>query len=370
ATDRPSFQELRAGIMTCHLHAGYPLRLQPWLALNNPQTIGPLRRLLAALRPDVVNGHNVHHLLSYASFRVAHDLGIPAVFTSHDVMPFAYNKLDHFIDPARGGVISPEQYRLPPLFNLRQMRLRYNPLRNLIIRRTLRRDTRLRTCVSEAHRQALEANGLPPFRVVYNGLDPATFDVASARVEALRERLDLVGRRVILLAGRLTREKGGAQLLAAMHRLIADFPDIVLLALSPTPPDFPGYDDLKRDHVRGGGWLEGEDLAAAYHAADIVTMPSIILDCFGMINLEGMAAGKPLISTCFGGSPEIVVDGVTGYIVNPFDTAIFADRLACLLRDPDQRRRMGQAGRKRLGEHFTLTAQVAAMLEVYREALE
>jgi glycosyltransferase involved in cell wall biosynthesis len=369
ATFKPSFREQRSGIETYHLQTQYPIRWHSWVSLYNPQTVGPLRRLLKELKPDVVNGHNVHQYLSYASLRVAHDLGLPAVFTSHDAMPFAYTKFDAFIDPQRGAVSTPDQYRLPPLYNLRQMRTRYNPFRNLIIRRILTYDTRLRTCVSQAHKEALEANGLPPFRVVYNGLDPATFEVAPNRVETLRHRLDLVGKQVILIAGRLTATKGGGQLLAAMSRLIPAFPNLVLLTLSPKEPDFTGLGDDLTQHIRSGGWLDGPDLAAAYHLADIVTMPSIILDTFGMVNLEGMAAGKPLVSTCFGGSPEIVQDGHTGYIINPFDTATFADRLGRLLRDPDLRARMGQAGRQRLLDQFTLAHQVHAMTAIYREAI-
>jgi len=369
ATTKATFQETREGILTYHLHADYPKRWQAWLSLNNPQTLAPLRALLKQIQPDVVNGHNIHLYLSYASFRVARRLGIPAVFTSHDAMPFAYTKFDYFVDPKRCGVETPAQYRLPPLFNLKQMRLRYNPFRNLLIRRTLAHDTNIRTCVSQAQRDALEANGLPPFRVVHNGLDPKCFDVSPERVEALRQKFNLVGKRIILFSGRLTSLKGGKQLLEAMQRLLPEFPDLRLLTLSPVAPDFQGYEGVVNDHVCNGGWLDGADLAAAYHLADVVTMPSVIMETFGMVNLEGMAARKPLVSTCYGGSPEVVRDGETGYIINPFDAAMYADRLGRLLRDSELRTRMGEAGYSRLIEHFTLTRQIEAMTAIYQDAI-
>jgi glycosyltransferase involved in cell wall biosynthesis len=372
ATEAQPFREQREGIETYHLHARYPLRFQAWLSLYNPQIIRPLRALLDQIRPDVVNAHNVHRDLSYASLSLAHGMGIPTVFTSHDVMPFAYGKLTHFVNPARCGVESPAQYRLPPLYNLRQMRLRYNPLRNIIINHILRHHVQMRTCVSEAHRQALEANGLPAFRVVYNGLDPQKFTASTTAVGRLRQRLDLAGRQVILFGGRITREKGSVQLLAALKRVVQRLPTVMLLLLAPISTrldeagvERPEFRDLRERHLCLGGWLSGEDLAAAYHLADLATLPSIIMDTAGMINLEAMAACKPVVSTCYGGSPELVADGETGYIVNPFDTAAFADRLETLLRDPDLRRKMGEAGRRRLEDRFTLARQVEAMVGIY-----
>jgi glycosyltransferase involved in cell wall biosynthesis len=254
------------------------------------------------------------------------------------------------------------------------MRLRYNPIRNIVIRHILATNTQIRTCVSEAHRQALEANDLPRFRVVYNGLDPAQFDVSAQVIERLRARLDLANRQIILFGGRLTRDKGTQQILAALNKVRTRVPAVLLLVLTPGTLhgqvfDAPEFRAVREQHVRPGGWLSGDELAAAYHAADLVTLPSIIMETAGMVNLEGMAARKPLISTCYGGSPEIVVDSETGYIVNPYDTATFADRLERLLLDPALRQRMGEAGRQRLEERFTLTMHVNNMLTAYQDAI-
>src|SRR5690242_17596844 len=92
ATDGRAFRKQRDGVATYHIHSQYPGRFQAWLSLYNPQTIQHVRRLLEQIRPDVVNAHNIHRDLSYASLLAAHHLGIPVVFTSHDVMPFAYGK--------------------------------------------------------------------------------------------------------------------------------------------------------------------------------------------------------------------------------------------------------------------------------------
>jgi glycosyltransferase involved in cell wall biosynthesis len=296
------------------------------------------------------------------------------VLNAHDVMSFAYAKLSHFVDLAKGCHIQPGDYRLPPLHNLRQARLRYNPLRNLLIRRICRLLEGRVTC-SESLRQALHANALPPFQVVPYGIDPATMQADPQAVSELRQRLNLGGRKVILFAGRLSTGKGSLQTLAALKQVIAQIPEAALLTLTTATAEQQGiagpeFAALREKHIVQGGWLAGETLAAAYHLADVVIFPSIAADPFGLINLEGMAAGKPVIATCFGGAPEVVIDGKTGFVINPLDTALFADRLLRLLADPDLRRQMGRAGRERFLQRYTLDRYAADMEAVYTAAIQ
>ena len=375
ATTEEPFEEVREAIPTYHLRSQYPTSLRAWLSLYNPQTILPLRRVFARIHPDVVNAHNVHRDLSYHSLTIARRLGLPVVYTAHDVMPFAYAKLTHFIDPSRCGVDSPEQYRLPRFHNLKQMRFYFNPFRNHLITRTINRDVHERVCVSEVLRQALEANRLREFSVVHNGLDPTTFEVPERVIDELRRRLGLVGRRVVLFGGRPSKAKGFKQLLQALDRVVQRVPSVTLLVLFPRPLsemsiDFTSFPHLRSEHKREAGWLSGDELVGAFHLADVVTVPSTCLDSFGMMNLEAMAAGKPAVSTCYGGSPEVIIDGQTGYIINPFDTATFANRLARLLTDHELQRRMGETARRRLLEQFTAATQARRMLAIYERAIE
>lgn len=374
ATSGQPFEEVRDGIPTYHLHAQISERWRYWLSVYNPQTIAPLRALLLRLHPDVVNAHNVHHDLSWSSLSVAHQLGIPTVFTAHDMMAVAYGKLVHFIDPhidpAQHDMAAQPEYRLPRGYNLRQMRLRYNPFRNPLIRRILRHDTARRTCVSQAHGTALDANGLPSFEVVYNGVDPSPYEIPQSAIDAYRTTLE--NRPTILFAGRLSREKGGALLLKAFAQVIERVPSALLLVLA---PESRVLDRLLtgraalRESIRFGGWLNGAELNTAFCAADVVAVPSIFFESFGMVAAEAMAASKPVVASCFGGLPELVKDGETGYLVNPYDTPALVDRLTRLLTDPVLAERMGAAGRRRLIEHFTLERQVHAMETIYTEAM-
>lgn len=360
ATRGPSFEQTREGIATYHLHARYPDRFVAWLSLANPQTMGPLRQLLERLRPDVLNAHNIHHDLSYASLGIARRLGIPTVFTAHDAMTFAYGKVPYFVGTTR----------LPSGYNARQMRLRYNPLRNVLIRHMLARHALQKTCVSEAQRAALSANGLDGFQVVYNGVDPALYRAPPGAVA--KYRAQYADRPLVLFAGRLSREKGSDLLIEAFARVHAALPAVLLLILAPgsqvADQAIAARPEL-RDAIRFGGWLSGQALITAFCAADMVTVPSVFLEGLPMVALEAMAARKPVVASPFGGLPEVVFDGETGYIVDPFDTAALADRLARVLSDPGLARRMGDAGYARLLAQFTLDRQVTTMEHLYGEIL-
>lgn len=366
------FEETRAGIPTYHIRAAYPERFRAWLSLWNPQTVGALSALLRRLQPEVVNAHNIHYLLSYHTLKLARAAGCGVVFSAHDAMSFAYGKLPSSFSPGRPAMLGPGACRLPRGYNFRRNRFRYNPIRNVIIKRYLERQAHLRTVPSQALADAFADNDMPSVEVAHNGIDLREWPpVAEAKVDDLRERLDLAGAPVILIAGRLTREKGLLQILSALDLLADTLPDVRLLILSSRNIDaqLAGEFAHLRRLIRIGGWLAGDDLRAAYQLADVVAVPSIYLDPFPTVALEAMSAGKPVVATCFGGAREAVVAGETGYIVNPYDTAALADKLRRLLRDADLRQRMGMMGRERIEKHFSLDEQLRRMVAIYERAL-
>lgn len=374
ATPDAAFNDVRENIPTYHIHVKYPQRWRAWLSLYNPQIVKPLRNLYQQIQPDVINAHNIHADLTYHSLTLAQKMGIPAVFSSHDVMPFAYHKMGYFIDPAVDGVKSSDDYRLLPFFNLKQMRVRYNPFRNVMIKRILTKSTQVRTAPSHELCAAHAANHLPEFTCVHNGIDAEKFQASDEVIHNLRERLGLIGRKVILFAGRLTGAKGTQQLLQALQIVTKNVPEATLLVLSSVPIaeqiQDEMYSDLREKHIISGGWLAGEELAAAFHLADVVTTPSIIFDTFPTVNLEAMAAGKPVLATCYGGSHEAIVAGESGYIINPFKIDDFAQKLERLLTDDALRQRMGQTAYERVTTHFTIENQMNTMLEIYQQAIE
>ncbi len=116
-------------------------------------------------------------------------------------------------------------------------------------------------------------------------------------------------------------------------------------------------------NARTTGWLSPSEIEAFYQSADIVVVPSR-WEGFGLIAVEAMRAGLPVIASRVGGLPEIVEDGVTGLLIPPEDTAALVNAL----RDLSYERlsAMGRAGRERFQRHFTLDRVHRQITELYQ----
>jgi glycosyltransferase involved in cell wall biosynthesis len=115
-------------------------------------------------------------------------------------------------------------------------------------------------------------------------------------------------------------------------------------------PPGPGRID---EFTRSVGWCSQEELPRHYRAADICLVPTIAQDGLSITSVEAMASGIPVVASRIGGLPYTVSDGLTGLLFETGDPADLARQIARLLDDPDLRRRMGRAGRKRFEEDFT-----------------
>ena len=101
----------------------------------------------------------------------------------------------------------------------------------------------------------------------------------------------------------------------------------------------------------------------------MVVVLSLYLDPFPTVNLEAMASGKPIVGTCFGGTPEAVANNETGYIVNPYDEKELAAKIIDLLKNPEKAKLFGTNGRHRVEKFFSLDQQVQKTLEWYKKFL-
>jgi glycosyltransferase involved in cell wall biosynthesis len=360
------------GLRTFRIHSDYPVRFRGYVSLDNPRVRRSFREILARVRPDVVHAHLLHTHLSYASLTAAREAGAGVVFTAHDVMTFCYQKLTCF----HGGEKHDGSLRDYGAYWQKCVpcqRLRWNPWRNAAIRKVLARDVHRFVAVSSELATAIRANRIRVDRTIHNAVRLQPAAPSEASVAAFRERFDLAGKRVLTIAGRLHEQKGVVQLLAVLARLAPEFQDLRLLAMGKREIFEREFAPHARrlgvlDRVVPTGWLDGEELQAAYAATDVFATPSICFDTFGLVNLEAMEHGKPVVATSFGGSREVVRDGTTGFVENPFDVEAFAAKVACLLRDPALRRAMGAAGRARLLESFTIERLTAEYLEEYEKA--
>jgi glycosyltransferase involved in cell wall biosynthesis len=110
------------------------------------------------------------------------------------------------------------------------------------------------------------------------------------------------------------------------------------------------------------------DPRPAYAAMDVLAMTSVQPEPFGGVVSEAMSMGLPVVATNIGGSIDQVVEGVTGLLVAPGDPAALADAIESLMRDPELRRRMGDAARTRIREHFSLAEMTRKVEQVFDDA--
>jgi glycosyltransferase involved in cell wall biosynthesis len=314
----------------------------------------------------------LHTHLGYASLTAARESGAGVVFTAHDVMTFCYQKLTCFHGgEERGGSL--RDYKAYWQKCIPCQRLRYNPWRNARIRRVLERDVHRLTVVSDELGNVLRENRIRVDRTIHNAIEARPRMPTPAEIDAFRKRFDLEAKRVIAIGGRLHEQKGVAQLLRMLALLAPRFPDLRLIVMGKRDIYDRDFAPLARElgvaeRVVPTGWLDGDELQAAYAATDVFVTPSICFDTFGMVNLEAMEHRKPVVATLFGGSPEVLREGETGFVANPFDLEEFAGRVALLLSDSELRHRMGEAGYLRLQRHFTIERLTAECLEEYERA--
>ncbi len=177
----------------------------------------------------------------------------------------------------------------------------------------------------------------------------------------------------ILFVGRISRQKGITHLLRAIDHLDASF-QVVLCADAPDTPEIALEIESAINAVQarrpGVIWIRGmlpqKEMRALYSSASLFVCPSIY-EPFGIINLEAMACALPVVATAVGGIREVVVDGVTGFLVpleqqkeNPFEplhpeqfSLDLAGRINQLMKDPALRAKMGGLGRQRVEQFFS-----------------
>ncbi|THC53908.1 glycosyltransferase family 4 protein [Streptomyces sp. A1499] len=189
---------------------------------------------------------------------------------------------------------------------------------------------------------------LPP------GVDEKTFHPGSGG-DAVRARLGLTERPVVVCVSRLVPRKGQDTLILAMPRILAREPEAVLLVVGGGPYE----QDLRKlaattgvaDSVRFTGAVPWPELPAHYGAGDVFAMPcrtrrgGLDVEGLGIVYLEASATGLPVVAGDSGGAPDAVLDGETGWVVRGGAPEEAADRIVTLLGDAELRSRMGSRGR-------------------------
>jgi glycosyltransferase involved in cell wall biosynthesis len=299
--------------------------------------LGGIRRLADILRtehPDVVNGHNpTGGLYAVAAARLA---GIPIVFrTEHSI---------HY--PGRHSALYPI----------------LEPLATVFTRRVV--------CVCQAVLES-HVSRLPwaarRFVTVANGISPAPH---TRPREVVRRELGLAATDTFVLSvGSLTPQKAQDVMIDAFARVLPRVPTARLMIAGEGPLRAPFERRIAQLGLTERIWLLGDrsDTPELMAAADLFVLSSQ-REGLPMTLIEAMRAGCATVSTRIGGTGEVVVDEVTGRLVEMGNSAAFAEAMLELLADDERRRAYGAAGRDRYEARFTAERMVRETEALYREA--
>jgi glycosyltransferase involved in cell wall biosynthesis len=217
--------------------------------------------------------------------------------------------------------------------------------------------------------------------LVYNAVDPADF---SSELDAGHAKTGLgldPNRPVIMLIGSVQRAKGHWLLLDALRHLPSDLQTVLVTGgVEPAyawswkgrvkralhlPLD--NLDALLRQSAPGQFTVTGfrQDIPRVLRAADLLVFPSLLPEGFGRPIIEAMAAARPVVATDVGPSRELL--GTDAGLLVAAESSAIAAAIAELLRDPERRRAMGEAGRDRVAACFSLDRQVAHMSAIYHQ---
>ena len=206
---------------------------------------------------------------------------------------------------------------------------------------------------------------------IANGVDTRRYNRPGNKIALCRE-LNLPDTcRLAVTVGRLTEQKGHACLIESAADILARHPDTRFL--------FVGDGELRgvlQTQVKHAGLSEHvhflgnrPDVPDLLAAADLFILPSL-WEGLSVALLEAMAAGRPIVATAVSGSTQVMVDGVTGFLVPPADSKALANAVCALLDEPERAAAMGQAARQRVVIHYSAQKQAREHIALYQRLLD
>lgn len=322
----------------------YPAGLRNFLGIYHPRAIRILRKYLKQSRPEVVFIHNLHTYWSYHALKLFARYKVGTILTFHDVSAFTpYVKLCRI----RAG-----HYHYSWLRHARDAKMTFNPLRNFLIRKYLRYAGKT-VAVSNELAKALKQNGIRVDCVIQNGI------AVSGSIHDWSPP-----EQIIFFGGRLSTSKGALQAvrylesLKTKHNLLPKL--YVAGGLGVVTEKMKQLAEALgvSGQIEFLGWLDRKAYERRLTQSSVVIVPSICFDAFPTVILEAMKFAKPVVATNLGGSKELVEEGATGFIVDPFEVEKFADRIAELLLYSSKIKEMGMAGYERVKKRFSALRMV------------
>ncbi len=211
--------------------------------------------------------------------------------------------------------------------------------------------------------------------VVHNAIDISDLESIQTDPELVKKSLGIAGHSLVVgTVSHIRPEKGHQYLVEAARLVMEQRPEVifVIVGRERTRKDLVRLEELAqhlgiRDRIIFTGFRE--DALEVMAAFDVFVLPSL-WEAFGIVLLEAMSLGKPVVATYVDGIPEVIDEGVNGFLVAPRDPEQLASRILDLLRDDALRNRMGEEGRKKVREKFGIERMVKEVEQVYLSVLK
>ncbi len=323
--------------------------------IHSRESVQKINQLIAKEKPDVLHCHNIYHQLTPSIMKTAKQLGVKVVLTLHDskVVCPVYSRLRHgkpCSDCLQGNFHNVVRHRCAG-GSLGKSVLLYT---EAIIQKLMGSYEAVDQVIvpSRFMGDSVTQWRFPRDKVtlLYNGVDCG--DVAGEIGDA----------GYILFLGRLSPEKGLLTLAAAQAGT-----SVRVIVAGTGPLD----QELREQfaELEFVGHQSGERLQKLIGESSAVVVPSECYENCPMSILEAMSYSKPVIGSRIGGIPELIADGETGLLFEPGNVEELRGCLLQMLANPELRKSMGQAGRKRLESHFSLKAHNQALLKIYQDLI-
>ena len=327
---------------------------------SDPAALWRFGQLLRKGRFDIVHAH---------SFRT--ELASVMWSRGSGLLPMLGGQFPALVPALRGWMPDAHPILVRTVHNVDEFYVspRYAPLTR-ISSRGLDRIVAISDAVAEYLRDEGDLPDEKIVRIPY-GIDPSPFQ-PDLPPPSRRPEGDPLRRPTLGVVARLAPQKGHRVLFDALPAIHAAIPDVHARLVGheelSTAAELQAYALQKR--VANFVTFEGfrSDIPGVMADLDVFVLPSL-WEGFGLVLVEAMAAGRPVVASAVGPIPEIVVDGVTGLLVPPGDPAALAEAIVRVLRDPELASAMGRAGRARVERELRIDTMVARTEALYNELL-
>ena len=245
---------------------------------------------------------------------------------------------------------------------------RLDPEIDHVVRRVLSEADRVIAASTSTYKTALRLGCTrSKLALIPNAVDVKRFDSGIDKFRA-RRKLGLTDKPTVFTLRAHEPQKGIEYLIRAVPPVLREVPNANFVIGG--EGSLRGYHESLAEeigvsaNVVFAGGISHDQLPYFYSACDVFVIPSVV-EAFGLVTIEAMACGKPVVGTNVGGIPDTIAEGMNGFLVKPRDPESLAERITLLLESPRLRERMGKAGREIAERKFSMAERIDKILRLY-----